>query len=119
MREHGRRFMARLDTGDPPPIDDHDATLAVVKRLHPDVDDTEAEVPSTVAAGYRRACAMERKAKSAKRRYEALLRAEMGRARRATIGGSFVASRSIYDVTEHVVHAHTVDKLNPPRSKKS
>ena len=118
MREYGRRFMARLDVGDPPPIDDHSATLATVKRLHPDVDDTEAEVPADVASGYRRACAMERTAKSAKKRYEALLRLEMGRARKATTGGSFVASRSVYEVDEHTVKTHTVDRLNPPRSKK-
>lgn len=118
MREYGRRFMARLEVGDPPPIDDHTATLATVKRLHPDIDDTEAEVPADIAAGYRRACAMERKAKSVKKRYEALLRDQMGRSRKATTGGSFVASRSVYPVAEHTVAAHTVDKLNPPRSKK-
>jgi len=118
MREYGRRFMARLEAGAPPPIDDHSATLATVKRLHPDVDDTEAEVPADVAAGYRRACAMERTAKSVKKRYEALLRDQMGRARKATTGGSFVASRSVYEVAEHTVKTHTVDRLNPPRSKK-
>jgi hypothetical protein len=92
--------------------------VATLRRLHPDLDDTEAEVPAHIAAGYRRACAMERTAKSAKRRYEALVRDAMGRSRKATTNGGFVASRSIYEVAEHAVKAHTVDRLNPPRAKK-
>jgi putative phage-type endonuclease len=118
MVEHGRRFMARIANGDPPPIDDHAATLATVKRLHPDLDDNEVEVDSRIANHYRRACEMDRKAGALKKRYEALLRAEMGRARKATCAGQFVASRSLYEVGEHTVKAHTVDRLNPPRTKK-
>jgi len=118
MVEAGRRFMARIEAGDPPPLDDHHATLATVKRLHPDLDDTEAQIPPDIAAGYRRACAMERTAKRVKARYETRLRDAMGRARRATSGGTFVASRSIYEVDEHTVKAHTVDRLNPARAKK-
>ena len=118
MVEAGRRFMARIEAGDPPPLDDHHATLATVKRLHPDLDDTEAQIPPDIAAGYRRACAMERTAKRVKARYETRLRDAMGRARRATSGGTFVASRSIYEVDGHTVKAHTVDRLNPARAKK-
>jgi len=118
MVEAGRRFMARIEAGDPPPLDDHHATLATVKRLHPDLDDTEAQIPPDIAAGYRRACAMERTAKRVKARYETRLRDAMGRARKATSGGTFVASRSIYEVDEHTVKAHTVDRLNPARAKK-
>lgn len=118
MVEAGRRFMARLESGDPPPLDDHYATLVTVKRLHPDLDDMDVEVDRAVATGYRRACEMERKAKSAKARYEILVRDQMGRARRATSGGAFVASRSIYTVAEHSVREHSVDRLNPPRGAK-
>jgi putative phage-type endonuclease len=118
MVEAGRRFMARIEASDPPPLDDHHATLATVKRLHPDLDDTEAQIPPDIAAGYRRACAMERTAKRVKARYETRLREAMGRARRATSGGTFVASRSIYEVDEHTVKAHTVDRLNPARGAK-
>lgn len=118
MVEHGRRFMARIAAGDPPPLEDHHATLATVKRLHPDLDDTEAEISGDVAAGYARACRMATVAARAKKRYEIALRAQMGRARKATSNGAFVASRSIYDVAEHAVATHTVDRLNPPRGKK-
>jgi putative phage-type endonuclease len=116
MVEYGRRFMARLDAGDPPPIDDHTATVATLRRLHPDLDDTEVEVPADVAAGYRRACRMQSTAEKVKKRYEAQLRAAMGRARKATAAGAFVASRSIYSVKEHTVAEHMVDRLNPARA---
>jgi predicted phage-related endonuclease len=118
MREHGRRFMARIAAHDPPDVDSHSATMATLKRLHPDLDDTEAEIPPDIAAGYRRSCEMARKAKDVKARYEARLRQAMGRSRKATTDGAFVASRSIYPVAEHLVKAHTVDRLNPPRTKK-
>jgi len=119
MRERGRRFMANLDAGVAPPLDEHHATLTTVKRLHPDLDDTTAEISDLLAAGYRRACDMHRTAKGLKARYEIALRAEMGASRTAvTPDGEFVASRSIYDVAEHTVQAHRVDRLNPPRTKK-
>lgn len=118
MREYGRRFMADLEAGNPPALDGHQATLATVKRLHPDLDDTEADIPADIAAGYRRACDMERKAKTVKKRYEARLRDAMGRSRKATSNGAFIASRSIYDRAESITAAHTVDRLNPPRAKK-
>lgn len=118
MREYGRRFVDRVRDGDPPPLDDHPATLATIKRLHPDLEDRDADVPADVAAGYARALAAERLAKRLKGRYEARLRDAMGSARRAVHGGAFVASRSIYDVAEHAVAGHRVDRLNPPRAKK-
>jgi putative phage-type endonuclease len=119
MREAGRRFMARLEADDPPPVDEHSATLTALRRLHPDLDDDEVEVDPAVAAGYRRACRMAKLAQAAKKRYEARLREQMCRARRATSGGSFVASRSVFEVAEHPVKAHTVDRLNPPRERKA
>lgn len=118
MFEHGRRFMARLEAGDPPPLDDHHATLTTVKRLHPDLDDVDVEVPADVAAGYARACAMERKAKALKQRYETRLLAQMGGAHRATSGGRRVATRVITEVAGYTVGPHRKDYLLPPREKK-
>ena len=118
MVEAGRRFMHRLEVGDPPPIDDHHATLTTLKRLHPDLTDETVEVDQAVASGYLRAVTMCRKADALKDRYEAKLREQMGSAHRATSGGAFVASRSIFDVAETVRKGYTVDRLNPPRSKK-
>lgn len=120
MVEHGRRFMGRLDRGEPPPLDEHSATLATVRRLHPDMDrDTEAAVPDAVAAGYRRAVRMARLADRAKGRYEALIRDAMGRAHKAVAAdGSKVATRVIAHIDEHPVKAHSKDYLLPPREKK-
>ena len=117
MREYGRRFMHRIETADPPPIDDHAATVDILKRLHPDLTDDTAEIPADIAAGYARARAMARLAERLKDRYEAQLRQAMGSSRRATCGGRFVASRSVFDVAEHTVRGYTVDRLNPTRSK--
>lgn len=118
MVHHGRRFMARLAAGDPPPIDDHAATLGTLKRLHPDLVDDDVEVAAATAEGYRRARALKRRAEAAVTRFETRLRAEMGPHRRAMSGGAFVASRSIYEVAESVRPAYTVDRLNPAREKK-
>lgn len=118
MREAGRRFMARLEAGEPPGLDEHSATIAILKRLHPGLDDTEVDISDDIAAGYRRACEMRRKADTLKDRYEARLRAAMGRSRRAVHGDQFIASRSIYDVAESTRRAYTVDRLNPARSPK-
>jgi len=119
MVEHGRRFMARIEAGDPPPLDDHHATVTTLKRLHPDLtDDAPAEVPADLAAGVRRARHMKALSEALCDRYEARLRDAMGSARRAVSGGVAVASRSIYDVAESMRRGYTVDKLNYPRSPK-
>lgn len=107
MREYGRRFMQRLETAEPPGIDDHSATLAVVKRLHPDVDDVDVEIPADLAAGYRRAQRMKRLAEQVGSRYAVRLRAALGTGRRAVCDGRAVASRSVDN------------KLIPARSPKS
>lgn len=121
MVEAGRRFMARIEAGDPPPLDDHHATLATVKRLHPDLDDDVAVVPDGVAEGYRRAVRMSRLADRAKDRYEILLRAEMGRAKRATTAaGLKVATRTVSEIAESTVTraAHRRDYLTPAKEPK-
>lgn len=118
MREAAARFVAQLDLGEAPPLDDHAATLATVKRLHPDLDDVDVEVPDDIAAGYRRACRAEALAKTVKARYETRLRAAMGSARRALWRGDTVATRSVYEVAEHTVSGHRVDRLNQPRKRK-
>jgi hypothetical protein len=120
MVEAGRRFMVRLESGDPPPLDDHAATVATLKRLHPDLDDDTATVDDTTAAGYLRAVRARRLAEKVERRYEAQLRDQMGRARKATFTGGHVATRVISEVAEstRTVAAHRRDYLLPPRERK-
>lgn len=119
MRAAGQRFMDRIAANDPPPLDDHSATLVAVKRLHPDLTDDVAEVAAETAALYRRACQLVRSAERLKASAEAKLRTAMGSARRAEHDGAFVASRSIYGVAESVRKAYIVDRLNPARERKS
>jgi len=121
MREAGRRFMARIEDATPPDLDEHTATLAALKRLHPDLDNEDVEVPPAVAAGYERAVAMVRKAEALKDRYDIALRAAMGRARRATVDGRRIATHVISDVPaeKQPRGPHRKDYLLPPRERKT
>ncbi|MFI1197732.1 YqaJ viral recombinase family protein [Micromonospora sp. NPDC020750] len=133
MREAGRRFVDRLDAGDPPDVDEHAATLATVKRLHPDLVDAEQEISPATAAGYRRARALKAAAARLCDRFEARLRVELGSNRVAVHDGAKVATRSIFDVARldttrlraeqpEVAAAYattsTTDRLTPARAKK-
>jgi putative phage-type endonuclease len=106
MREHGARFMRRLADGDPPDIDDHAATLAIVKRLHADIDDVDVEIDPKLAAGYLRSRRFKRLAAALGERYDIALRHAMGTGRKAVCGGKTVATRTASDA------------LQPARSKK-
>lgn len=120
MREYGRRFMDRLESGDPPPIDEHTATLATLKQLHPDLREETAVVPEDVAEGYLRAVRMQRLAQRLVDRYEVQVRAWAGSARRIeSWSGRKIATHVITDVAESTVTraAHRRDYLLPPRSK--
>lgn len=119
MREHGCRFMDRLEHKDPPSVDEHHATLETLRRVHPDMVDTQpVEVDEVIASGFLRAVEMKRKAEALKDRYEAALRDQMGDHRRAiTADGRPVATRVISDVAESLRKAHRRDYLLAPRSK--
>lgn len=48
-----RQFYDSLEQDTPPPLDDHTATLAVLRRMHPDIEDgAEAVIPDELAAEY-------------------------------------------------------------------
>jgi putative phage-type endonuclease len=119
MRKAAQEFLARLETGEPPDIDHHTATLGALKALHPDLTDEQATVPDDVAEDYRWARHALKSAKEAADLAENRLRDAMGAAHRAVDKtGEKVCTRSIYTVPEHTRKAYTVDKLNPTRSKK-
>ena len=133
MRTAGAAFATRLIEDNPPDVDEHSATLAALKRLHPELVDEEAEISPATAAGYRRARALKAAAGRLADRFEARLRAEMRDRRVAVHDGVKLASRSIYDTTRldttrlkaeqpEVAAAYattsTTDRLTPARSKK-
>jgi putative phage-type endonuclease len=115
MRAAAEEFMDRVARLDPPDVDGHPATIDTLRALHPDLDDTEVQVPATLARQWAAACAAEKRAKARKKTAEAKLRDRMGRARVAVHGGEKVATRVISTVTEHVRAESTRDYLNPPR----
>jgi putative phage-type endonuclease len=120
MRLAGEAFMGRLENGDPPDLDGHEATIRTLKTLHPDLEDREQEVAPDIAQAWREARERKAAAEADERRYEAELRAAMGPARRGTVAGEKVVTRVVSDIAERTqtVAAHRRDYLLAPRGKK-
>lgn len=97
MREAGRRFMESLTEGEPPNVDDHTATLPTVRRLHAAIDDTEQEIPQSLATGWLRSKRFKDLADRVERRYSARMRAHMGTAKTAVCNGTVIAARTLGD----------------------
>jgi putative phage-type endonuclease len=124
MREMGPRFLCRLAAGDQPDVDEHTATLAALKRLHPTVDDIDIQVPPEFAEGYRRARHLARRTAALVDRYDARARQILGTGRRLLVGKQLVVSRSVYDQSGDTAELMaiddewpTTDRLNPGRAK--
>jgi putative phage-type endonuclease len=118
MREAAESFLDRIARNDPPSLDGSDATRRALKALHPALDDTEQQVPRSLAADWVAACKALRKAETRKDAAENRLRDRMGRAKYATTrDGHRVATRSVYAVKEHVRAASTTDKLVPAKEQ--
>ena len=124
LRAAGERFMRQLAAGTAPDIDEHPATAAALKALHPSVEDFDVEVPLEMAEGYRRARALRSRIDAVVEGYETRIRAAIGAGRRAVCNGKLVASRSVYDqsgdsaeLTAIETDWPVVDRLNPGRSK--
>lgn len=97
MRAAGEAFWRRVQDGEPPDLDGHDATAAVLKALHPDLEDVDVEVPHALAERYRLACRMHKEAAETKAQLDNELRGFIGNGRRAVHDGEKLATRSVYD----------------------
>ena len=119
MREEARAFLTSLEKGEPPDVDGHPATTVRLKSLHPNVVDGSVDVPDAIVRQYNAARRLEEAAKGRRALAENRLRSLMGDRVEARAGGRRVASRSVYDVAESVIHrrAYTVDKLNVKKEK--
>ena len=120
MRAEAAQFLARIETGTPPDLDWRPATSETLKRLHPDVEDRDVIIPSTLGRRYRSACAALRKAEN--RRDLALnqIRARVGSGRRAVLpDGEVIARRDVYDLAEKQItrKASHVDRIVPVKPK--
>lgn len=93
MRDAAQEFLADIEQGNRPAIDDTAATYQVVRELHPDIDDEDAEIKPALATAYRSACAGFDEAKSRKQRVTSELTDAMGSARYATCDGERIAMR--------------------------
>lgn len=117
LREAARDFLDSVDLGKPPDVDAAKATTEALKHLHPDLDDTEVEIPVDVGDEYTAACASYKTAKENKKLAENRLREIAGRGRYVMSGGCKIATRSVYEVAEHHRKASKVDKFIPARRK--
>lgn len=115
MVQEAEAFWQRIVDGDPPDVDWRPATTLALKRLHPDVEDTEVEIPADLIRQWQAADEQIREAKRAKDEAENRIRNLLGKAARGTVNGRKVVTRSVYDVRERVMPATTVNRLTITR----
>lgn len=119
MVEHGRTFMAMVESGVAPDIDGHEATSTALTQMYPAVDkDTETTIPDAIVVAYRDALAAEGHAKAEKRRLANEIRARMARHEYAVDPDGFrVAQRRVYKRRGYEVAPAMVDSINPINPK--
>lgn len=93
MRAAAHRFLDWLTTGTPPDIDEHTATYQAVRRLHPDVEDTDTEISERLATDYVTTIADHATTETRKRLVTTQIMDAMGNARRAVCNGTRIAIR--------------------------
>jgi len=125
MRAAGLDLRRRIEEGDAPDLDGHDATIGALRKLHPDVGDGDVQVPLELAERYRLARLDRDEAKDRVAACEAEIRAALGSDfNRAVYGKRLVASRSIFERRsddEHELLAlddgfPITDRLNPGKN---
>lgn len=92
-RERAAAFMASLKTGTPPPLDGHDSTYRSVRKLHPEIDDTEVQVDGDVAQEFIAAVLDLEDAEQRAALAKTELLAATGNAKRAFYGQQHIATR--------------------------
>ena len=120
LRGQVAAFMGTLNAGTPPPLDGHDQTYQAVRALHPDIDNTDAEIPTPIAAEFVDAVAAYEAATAAKRAATVKVADLMGTARRAVADRVVLATRQTRSGgTPHLVTArglttrHTTGRTTP------
>ena len=112
MVQAAERFMLRLTTQTPPPVDGSEATLDTLKRLHPTLSDHDAMLPAELVREWQEAVSDLKQAKARKALVENSVRLAIGDAARAVDpDGNTVLLRQVFDVPEYTVRASTRDQL--------
>lgn len=93
LRKAGQEFMDSLVTGTPPDIDATGHTYQVLRELHPDIDDSEVEIPRDLAFKYRVALAHSAAAQAWEQEQKNRMLAAMGSARYAVHATERIARR--------------------------
>lgn len=84
-----------LVAGTPPPLDNTTATYEAVRRLHPDIDrEATVQVDPAQAAAFLAADRIARQAETVAQGRKTRMLATMGRARRAMVGETVIATRA-------------------------
>ena len=86
-------FYRSLTDGSPPPLDDTEATLACMRRLHADIDGESVELDPDVAAELRAAHAGQNEARARYRAASSTVLEAMGTARYGMVGEDMTARR--------------------------
>lgn len=92
-RERSDAFLASLDAGTPPPLDGHDSTYQTVRKLHPDIEDVDAEIPADLAQEYIAAVIDLEEATERAQLAKSQVAEATGTAKRAVYGGLHIATR--------------------------
>lgn len=93
MRDECVKFMASLEAGKPPPVDDHDATYQAVRQLSPGLTDDIVDLDVDVASEYIQALTEYKRAEQAKTGATARVATAMGNAKVAKFGTQTYARR--------------------------
>lgn len=117
MVAEAEAFAKRVEAEDAPDVDWRPATGLVLKQLHPDVDDTTADLPATWVRQWQLADRLEKAAGQRKALAENRIRARMGRARRGLVDGRKVATRSVFDMRERTMPATKVNRITITRKE--
>jgi putative phage-type endonuclease len=119
MRRAAKAFLFNVGAGRAPEVDDHRATTAALKALHPSLEDREVTVPRRLSDQYRAAKDAVKRAKKRADLAENRIRERLGNGRVALDpGGAKVATRLIYDRKGYEVKPTTIDALTPAKQKK-
>jgi putative phage-type endonuclease len=106
-------FMQRLRDDNPPPVDGSEATLDMLKRLHPDLVDEDVTLPQHLIREWREASNDLAAAKARRELLANEIRAAMGAAARGIDGatGEVVVARQVFDRKGYTVEPCVIDQL--------
>ena len=93
IRAQAERFWQSVQDGETPPIDGADSTYRTIRKLHPDIDDEQIEIPADLAARLIESKAAKEAAEISWMQSLALAADALGSAKTGTLGGLKIVGR--------------------------